>query len=163
MQKTVFDEMRGADGAIRRPYEVFESYLQTLTPEHGYTVGQAVEEVGAIDDWRRVMDACAAAYQEVRDETGSKTVAAYAVPMAQRVRFFMEMNAREAMHTIELRTSPQGHASYRRVCQKMHRLIAERAGHRAIAEAIRHANHDTVGLERLEAERAAERRREGRD
>ena len=29
--------------------------------------------------------------------------------MAYRVRFYMDMNAREAMHVIELRTAPQGH------------------------------------------------------
>ena len=82
--------------------------------------------------------------------------------MAYRVRFYMEMNAREAMHVIELRTAPQGHPSYRRVCQRMHRLIAEQAGHRAIAAAMTFADHSEVALERLEAERAAERRRAGR-
>ena len=35
----------------------------------------------------------------------------------------MDMNAREAMHVIELRTAPAGH---RRVCQQMHTLIRER-------------------------------------
>ena len=86
-------------------------------------------------------------------------MAPYAVCMAYRVRFFMQMNAREAMHVIELRTTPAGHPSYRRVCQAMHRLIAERAGHTAIAEAMRFVDHSEVQLERLEAERAAERRR----
>ena len=80
--------------------------------------------------------------------------------MAYRVRFYMEMNAREAMHTIELRTAPAGHPSYRRVCQTMHKLIAEQAGHTAIAEAMTYANHDTIELERLESEKAAERRRQ---
>ena len=78
--------------------------------------------------------------------------------MAYRVRFYMDMNAREAMHLIELRTSPQGHPSYRCVGQAMHRLIAERAGHRAIAAAMIFADHSAVELERLDAERAAERR-----
>jgi hypothetical protein len=41
----------------------------------------------------------------------------------------------------------------------MHRLIAEQAGHRAIAAAMRFADHSEVALERLEAERAAEQRR----
>ena len=86
--------------------------------------------------------------------------ASYVVPMAYRVRFYMEMNAREAMHVIELRTAPQGHASYRRVCQQMHRLIEETAGHRALAAAMRFADHGHVELERLDAERAAERRRQ---
>src|SRR2546428_8169966 len=81
--------------------------------------------------------------------------------MAYRVRFYMEMNAREAMHVIELRTTPQGHPAYRRICQAMHRLIAERAGHRAIAAAMTFADRSAVELERLEAERAAARRRAG--
>jgi hypothetical protein len=41
----------------------------------------------------------------------------------------------------------------------MHRQIAERAGHHAIAEAMRFVDHGTYDLERLDAERAAEMRR----
>jgi hypothetical protein len=69
------------------------------------------------------------------------------------------MNAREAMHMIELRTSPQGHPAYRRVCQAMHRLIGEQAGHHAIAAAMAFADHSEVELERLHSERAIEQRR----
>lgn len=131
---------------------------QRLSPEHGHVMPEAVEEAGAGDDWRRVMDEASATWAAIA-AAGLPDVAAYAVSMAFRVRFYMDMNAREAMHVIELRTAPQGHASYRRICQAMHRLIAERAGHRAIAAAMRFADHSAVGLERLEAERAAERRR----
>jgi thymidylate synthase ThyX len=132
---------------------------QPLSPDHGFTVAEAVEEVGALAEWKTVMERCAETYDAIRRETGRPEVASYAVPMAFRVRFYMEMNAREAMHVIELRTSPQGHPSYRRVCQAMHRLIGEAAGHRAIAESMRFADHGLVELERLEAERAAEARR----
>jgi thymidylate synthase ThyX len=79
--------------------------------------------------------------------------------MAYRVRFVMEMNAREAMHVIELRTSPQGHPAYRRVCQAMHTLIAEQAGHRAIATAMQFADHSAVELERLQEERRIDAKR----
>jgi hypothetical protein len=41
----------------------------------------------------------------------------------------------------------------------MHRQIAERAGHHAIAAAMQHVTFDAPELERLEAERLAERRR----
>jgi hypothetical protein len=45
----------------------------------------------------------------------------------------------------------------------MHTLIAEQAGHHAVAEAMRFADHSPEpGLERLEAERRAERRRQSR-
>ena len=131
---------------------------QDLTPRHGYTRPAAIEEVGALAEWQRVVDDSAELHERlVRDH--SLLVAQYAVSMAYRIRYYMQMNAREAMHVIELRTSPQGHPAYRRVCQKMHKLIAEVAGHRAIAEAMTFADHSEVELERLEAERASERKR----
>jgi thymidylate synthase ThyX len=132
---------------------------QRLTPRHGYSVPASVEEVGARPDWERVMETSAALHDAIAAR-GLPDVAAYAVAMAYRVRFYMELNAREAMHLIELRSAPQGHPTYRRISQAMHRLIAEHAGHRAIAGAISFADHSAVALERLAAERAAERRRE---
>jgi hypothetical protein len=41
----------------------------------------------------------------------------------------------------------------------MHRLVAERAGHRGLAGAMRFVVHDEVGLGRLAAERRLEARR----
>ena len=132
---------------------------QLLGPHHGYTAPAVIEEVGAIDEWRRVMEESARLHCTLEAET-SPLVAQYAVSMAYRIRFYMHMNAREAMHVIELRTAPQGHPAYRRVCQTMHRLIGEEAGHRAIADAMTFADHSDVELERLEAERASERRQQ---
>ena len=79
--------------------------------------------------------------------------------MAYRLRYSMQFNAREAIHMLELRSSPQGHPAYRRVGLEMHRLIAEQAGHRAIAEAMTHMTMEAPELERLDAERRAEVRR----
>ncbi len=125
---------------------------QPLTTRHGYTEPEAIREAGALDDWQRVMDRSADLYESLAG-AGLPDVAPYAVAMAYRVRFYLHMNAREAMHVIELRTAPQGHPAYRRVCQAMHRLIAEQAGHTAIAAAMTFADHTTVELERLKAER----------
>ena len=133
---------------------------QNLTTRHGYTPpADAVGEVGALADWDRAMDDSAALYARLASRC-SPTVAQYAVSMAYRIRFYMRMNAREAMHVIELRTSPQGHPSYRRVCQRMHRLIAEQAGHAAIAAAMTFVDHSAVELERLASERALDRKRD---
>lgn len=131
---------------------------QRLSPRHGYVVPEAVEEAGAGGDWARVMEESASLHDALA-AAGLGEAAAYPVSMAYRVRFYMDMNAREAMHVIELRTTPQGHPTYRRVCQAMHRLIGDVAGHRAIAAAMTFADHSAVELERLESERAAERRR----
>ena len=130
---------------------------QTLSPTHGYLVPDAIEEAGALNDWRRLMDASAELHQDLISKS-YRDSAPYAVLMAYRIRFCMEMNAREAMHVIELRTTPQGHAAYRYVCQEMHHLIAEQAGHHAIAAAMLFANHEQVELGRLEAEKAKQMR-----
>jgi thymidylate synthase ThyX len=131
---------------------------QPLSPSHGYTEPAAIEDAGALGDWRTVMEESAALY-EAMSAAGLGAVAPYAVVMAYRVRFYMDMNAREAMHVIELRTAPQGHPSYRRVCQLMHRAIADVAGHRTIAGLMSFADHSEVELERLQAERALEKKR----
>ena len=78
--------------------------------------------------------------------------AQYLVTLGHRVRYLIKLNGREAMHLIELRTSPQGHPSYRRVCQEMHRLIDEVAGHHLVAGAMRFLGSDDVHLPRYEAE-----------
>ena len=106
---------------------------------------------------------CAISVEALEDHFGA-TVAAYAVTLAHRVRYSVQMNAREAMHMLELRTTPQGHPEYRKVCQKMHRLIADKAGHPAIAgmmSFVDHSDYEDEGLGRLQAERRAEARRQG--
>ena len=130
---------------------------QELSTDHGYTTPAAIGEIGAAEDWQRVMNRSSEIHEALSDE--SSTLAQYAVPMAYRIRYRMQLNAREAMHIIELRTAPQGHPAYRRVCQQMHRLISEQAGHRAIADAMIFADHSAVELERLGAERNTEQRR----
>jgi thymidylate synthase ThyX len=131
---------------------------QPLSARHGFTEPDAIEAAGALGDWREVMQRSADLYEQLV-AAGLPDVAPYAVVMAYRVRFYMDMNAREAMHVLELRTSPQGHPAYRRVCQLMHRAIAEVAGHKAIADAMRFTDHSEVELERLQSERALEKKR----
>ena len=58
----------------------------------------------------------------------------------------MQFNAREAIHLLELRSGAEGHPAYRRVVLDMHRLIAEQAGHRVVAEAMTHLTTDAPEL-----------------
>ena len=104
------------------------------------------------------MEASASLHGELLAALGPD-VAQYAVAMAYRVRFVMQMNAREALHLAELRSGPQGHPVYRRVAQEIHRLIGDQAGHTAIAGAMSFVDHSSVDLERLEAERRTEAKR----
>ena len=130
---------------------------QRLGTRHGYDVPPELTEAGLADTFVTAMERSADLHDALALDFPEQ--ASYAVALAFRVRFAMQMNAREAMHLLELRTAPQGHATYRAVCQDMHRAIEEQAGHRAVAAAMRHVDHGTYALERLEAERAAEARR----
>ena len=126
---------------------------QPLSCSQGYVTPEAIDEVGALSEWNAVMNSAAETYSLLNTSEYS-AAAQYVVPMAYRIRFYMHLNAREAMHMLELRTSPQGHPSYRRICQQMHKLIREVAGHTAIADAMKFVDYSSVELERLESEKA---------
>jgi hypothetical protein len=68
----------------------------------------------------------------------------------------MQFNAREAIHMLELRSSSQGHPSYRRVALEMHKRDRREGRSSAIANAMSHMTTEAPELERLEAERRAE-------
>ena len=137
---------------------------QPLGASHGYDLPRAIVDAGQQAVFADAMDRSRQLHDDLADH-GFPAQASYAVALAYRVRFSMTFNAREAMHLLELRTGPQGHPSYRRVCQEMHRLIADQAGHKAIAAMMSFVDYgdaDTAGLERLEAERRSEARRAAR-
>jgi len=134
---------------------------QHLTPSHGYTMPAAVGAAGGESEYHSSMARSAQLHGALADRFGP-TQAAYAVALAFRVRYVMQFNTREAMHMIELRTTPQGHPEYRKVCQDMYRLIEQQAGHRALAQLmtfVDRQDYELDTLERLDGERRAERRR----
>ena len=130
---------------------------QPLTTALGFEVPDLVADAGEAAAYTESMERSASLYEAIADEQPMQS--SYAVALGFRIRYVMQMNAREAMHLIELRSGPQGHPVYRRVAQEMHRAIDEVAGHHAIAAAMSHVDHGDVGLERLDAERRAESRR----
>ncbi len=134
---------------------------QQLSPRHGFTRPEAVDLAGCGARFDEAMERSGALHDALAERFPAQ--AAYAVSLAYKIRFYMDLNAREAMHMLELRTTPQGHPAYRIVGQEMHRLIASQAGHHAVAEAMRFVDHSPEpGLERLDAERRAEARRQTR-
>ena len=155
-------EVSGDYGAFRdlQRHRMLTIQWQKLSTHHGYSTPYAIVAMGSQKVWDRTMDAARKVHQQLEEAAGP-TVAQYAIPMAYRVQFLMRLNAREAAHMIELRTQPQGHPSYRRVCQRMHDLIRDTAGHTGIAKLMKYANHDDVDLERLASETKSAARRQG--
>jgi thymidylate synthase ThyX len=155
-------DVLGDYGAFRdlQRHRMLTIEWQNLSPRHGYEVPEAVVDAGVGARFDDALERSAALHDVLEPHFPEQ--AAYAVSLAYRIRYVMQMNAREAMHLCELRSSAQGHPTYRRIVQAMHRLIAEHAGHRAIAAAMAYVDHDAYELERLSAERAAAARRTAR-
>jgi thymidylate synthase ThyX len=130
---------------------------QPLGISLGYDMPELVAEAGLGEGYNEAIERAEDLYRTLAPDFGEQ--ASYAVALAHRIRYVMQFNAREAMHLIELRSGSQGHPAYRRVAQEMHRAIAERAGHRALADAMTFVDHGATDLERLESERRSERRR----
>lgn len=124
---------------------------QPLTPFHGYNVPADIAEHGMGLKYARAMDESARVHDLVAQKFPAQ--ASYSIALGYRVRFVMGMNARAAMHTIELRSGPSGHEGYRHVAQEMFRTIEDTAGHHMIARMLSHTDHSGSGrLGRLDAE-----------
>lgn len=129
---------------------------QKFSPLLGFIVPPDLEAAGFADRARECAARAAALYERLLPDLPAQ--AAYATLHGSEVRWVLAMNDREASHLIELRTTPQGHPSYRKVCQVMHRLIAERSPWRAAV--IKFADHHDYFWSRADSEakqRAKER------
>ncbi len=118
---------------------------QALTPDLGAGVPEQVELAGAGDEYRRALEISRREYERLV-EAGPPGAAPYALCLGYRIRFVLDLNAREAMQLIELRSGREGHPSYRAVAHEMHAQIAE--VHPAVAGAMKHV--DTTAEPRLE-------------
>jgi thymidylate synthase ThyX len=151
--------------AIRYRFEVVSDYgafrdlqrhrlltiqWQALTPYLGAGVPAELDDAGVADLYREGLDRSRAEYERLAD-AGLGELAPYALCLGFRIRYVMDMNAREAMHTIELRSGREGHPGYRAVAHEMHAQIARR--HPAVAAAMTHVDHDVEPrLERILSE-----------
>jgi hypothetical protein len=123
---------------------------QTLTPDLGAGVPEQVELAGCGDDYRRALELSRQEYERLRD-SGLVTSAPYALCLGYRIRFILDLDAREAMQLIELRSGREGHPSYRAVALQMQAQIA--AVHPAVAEAMAHVDRQIEPrLERILSE-----------
>jgi thymidylate synthase ThyX len=150
-------------GAYRdlQRHRMLSLQAQPLTPNLGYDVPKEVVDAGCDDEYVTSQEACADLAHRLGDAFPHE--ASYAVTLAHRIRFTMTLNAREAMHLIELRSQPQGHETYRHVAGEMHRIIADEAGHRALAAMMRFVDRSSQAAGRLAAERRQEERAAARN
>ena len=75
-------------------------------------------------------------YERLRGE-GLVEEAPYALCLAYRIRYVLELDAREALHLIELRSGREGHPSYRAVAHEMRRRDRRGAPERRSGDDVR--------------------------
>jgi thymidylate synthase ThyX len=139
-------------GAFRdlQRHRMLTAQWQQLTPELGAGVPEQVELAGCGDEYRRALEISQREYERLVDQ-GMPRAAPYALCLGYRIRYILDMNAREAMQLIELRSGREGHPSYRAVAHEMHAQIA--AVHPAVAGAMKHVDFETEPrLERILSE-----------
>jgi hypothetical protein len=145
-------------GAFRdlQRHRMLTSQWQTLTPDLGAGVPEQVELAGCGDEYRRALELSRDEYERLGD-AGLATAAPYALCLGYRIRYVLDLNAREAMQLIELRSGREGHPSYRAVAHEMHAQIA--AVHPAVAATMVHVDRETEPrLERILSELRAHAR-----
>ena len=130
---------------------------QRLGPHLGAAVPEEVRDAGAGPEYERALEISRREFDRLEAE-GLADAAPYALCLGYRIRYVLDLNAREAMHVIELRSGREGHPTYRAVAQAMHERIA--AVHPAIARAMVHVDSSREPrLERILGEIRTHRKR----
>ncbi len=139
-------------GAFRdlQRHRMLTCQWQRLGPDLGAGIPEEVIEAGVGGEFERAMEISRGEYERLVD-AGLAELAPYALSLAFRIRYVLDLNAREAMHLIELRSGREGHPTYRAVAQAMQERIA--AVHPGIAAAMTHVDSSTEPrLERMLSE-----------
>jgi thymidylate synthase ThyX len=139
-------------GAFRdlQRHRMLTCQWQPLTPDLGAGVPEEVDAAGAGDNYRRALERSQVEYRRL-SAAGLAAAAPYALCLGYRMRFVLDLNAREAMQLIELRSGREGHPAYRAVAHEMHAQIA--AVHPAVAAAMTHVDREAEPrLERILSE-----------
>src|SRR5215212_1170238 len=128
---------------------------QLLSTRHGYDIPAEIINLGIAKDFKDCMYKCNEIYEMISKKY--PTEAQYVVNFAYKYPYFIKLNLREACHMIELRTVPQGHPDYRKVCQRMYTQI--RRVHPILAKGIKFVDLRKYELERFYAEKNVEKKR----
>jgi thymidylate synthase ThyX len=148
-------------GAFRdlQRHRLLTCQWQRLSPDLGADVPHELVVAGLGGDYERGLDVSRVEYERLRDG-GLVEEAPYALCLAFRIRYVLELDAREALHLIELRSGREGHPSYRAVAHEMRRAIA--SVHPNVAAAVTFVDDSTEErLERLLSEMRNESRASG--
>ena len=137
-------------------HRVLTLQRQLLTTDHGYFMPDEISVLGIKRDFMECMRRSKEAFERIRKKYPEQ--GQYVVNFAYNYPYYMRFNLREAVHLVELRTVPQGHADYREVAQKIYDQINE--VHPNLSKIIKFADLKKYDLERFKSEKKTEEKRE---
>lgn len=138
-------------------HRMLTPFKQSYSTDYGYAVPDGILEAGLEKMYRKAMDGADKAFRKLAAEFPDE--AQYVIPLGYRCRWLMKMNLREVCHFTELRSIKQGHPGYRKVAQEVANLV-KKVHPMVGAWATQFVDYGTVELERLEAEKKTEEKKE---
>jgi thymidylate synthase ThyX len=139
-------------GAFRdlQRHRMLTCQWQTLSPDLGAGIPGELHDAGVASEYERALEISSNEYERLR-AGGRADLAPYTLCLGYRIRYVLDLNAREAMQLIELRSGREGHPTYRAVAHAMHDAIE--TVHPSVAGAMVHIDRSSEPrLERMLSE-----------
>jgi thymidylate synthase ThyX len=111
--------------------------LQPFTNAHGYEVPEGLAEAGLGRQYDSAMTHAHEAFFKISAACLPEN-AEYVLPLGTRTRALFKMDFAEALYIAELRSTPAGHFSYRRIAWEMYQAVARK--HPVLAKYFRIAD-----------------------
>lgn len=121
---------------------------QLFTTEIGFAMPEEIIASGHEEKIKECVNRARTLYQAIAST--DKALAQYAVLHGNYARWSISMSDKEAMHMLELRTTPQGHPNYRKAGQEMHKLIVARSKWRG--DIMKHVDYNDYYWSRADSE-----------
>lgn len=102
-------------------HRILTRYRQLFTNKLGFWIPKEITMTGFENMYKSACQSALELYEKLKEKLPSESQ--YAVLHGAYNRFYIKMNLREAVHLCELRSSRQGHPTYRKIAQDIAREI----------------------------------------
>lgn len=134
-------------------HRVLTQQKQLLSTFNGFDTPKELNEIGLQENYEKLMQKANAFFRKIHSKMPQQ--AQYVVPFGYRIRWAININARELHHFVELRSTPQGHTDYRRIAVKM--FEEAKKAQPELFSAMKFVNTKEIELERLAAEKETDK------
>lgn len=109
-------------------HRILSTDHQPLGCNIGYVIPDVISQSAILGEYVALMERIREEYNYwlFSDQSVDARYLQYMVPMGFKMRWFWVVNLRELFHILELRSAPEGHPTYRRICKTIYGLLQEK-------------------------------------